>query len=93
MPSQVIPPEVITRIGAKYTEQARRAGIQCTVVLAVTIDRSGRAGEVQVERGLDAGLDQEAIKAVRQWKFRPGEENGHPVRVNVHVEVTFSLVN
>lgn len=87
------PPEVISRVGAKYTEEARRAGIQGTVVLAVAIDRTGRPRGVQVERGLEPGLDEEAVKAVRQWKFRPAEQDGRPVRVNVHVEVTFSLLN
>ncbi len=92
-PSEVKPPEVISRVVAKYTDEARRAGIQGTVVLAVAIDRNGRARDIQVERGIDAGLDDEAVKAVRQWRFRPGEQDGRPVRVNVHVEVTFSLLN
>lgn len=87
------PPEVINRVTAKYTEEARRAGIQGIVVLAVAIDRAGRPRDVQVEKGLEPGLDEEAVKAVRQWKFRPAEQGGRPVRVNVHVEVTFSLLN
>lgn len=91
--SPVTPPEAISRVGAKYTEEARRAGIHGTVLLAVTIDRNGRVRDVQVERSLHPGLDEEAVKAVRQWKFRPGEQDGRPVRVNAHVEITFSLFN
>ena len=84
-------PEVISRAGARYTDEARRAGIQGTVVLSVAIDRNGRARDVQVERGIDPGLDQEAIKAVQQWRFKPGEQDGRAIRVNAHVEVTFTL--
>lgn len=84
-------PEVISRVGARYTDEARRAGVQGTVLLSVTIDRDGRARNVQVERGLDPGLDQEAIKAVQQWRFKPAEQDGRPIRVNAHVEVTFTL--
>lgn len=91
--SQVTPPVVLSRVAAKYTEEARRAGMQGTVLLAVTIDRTGRARDVQVERSVEPGLDQEAVKAVRQWKFRPAQQDGRPVRVSAHVEVTFSLLN
>lgn len=91
--SQVTPPVVISRVGARYTEEARKAGTQGTVLLAVAIDRTGRARDVQVERSVEPGLDQEAVKAVRQWKFRPAQQDGRPVRVSVHVEVTFSLLN
>ena len=91
--SEVTPPVVTSRVGARYTEEARRAGIQGTVLLMVTIDRTGKARDVEVERSVEPGLDQEAVKAVRQWKFRPAQQDGRPVRVSVHVEVTFSLLN
>jgi TonB family protein len=93
MRSPASAPEVISRVAAKYTDEARRAGVQGIVLLSATIDRTGRARDVQVERGLDPGLDQEAIKAVQQWRFKPAEQDGHPVRVSVHVEVTFGLLN
>jgi TonB family protein len=93
MRSPASAPEVISRVVAKYTDEARRAGVQGVVLLSATIDRTGRARDVQVERGLEPGLDQEAIKAVQQWRFKPAEQDGHPVRVSVHVEVTFSLLN
>jgi TonB family protein len=93
MRSHVSVPELISRVPAKYTDEARRAGIHGVVLLSATIDGRGRARDIEVERGLDPGLDQEAIKAVQQWRFKPGEQDGHPVRVNVHVEVTFNLLN
>jgi TonB family protein len=90
-PGRTQPPEVISRVGANYTREAGRAGIQGTVVLAATVDETGKARDVHVERSLDPGLDQEAIKAVSRWRFRPGREDGHPVRVDVKVEVIFGL--
>lgn len=91
MRSHVSAPEVISRVQAKYTDDARRFGIQGVVLLSAAVDESGRARDIHVERSVEPGLDQEAIKAVRLWRFRPGEQDGHPVRVNVNVEVTFSL--
>jgi TonB family protein len=50
-------------------------------------------GQVQVVRSLDPtfGLDQEAVKAVRRWRFRPGTRFGQPVPVLVEIELTFTL--
>ena len=84
-------PQVITRVQAKYTDEARKIGVQGVVLLAAVIDESGKAQDIRVEHSIDPGLDQEAIKAVRRWRFRPGEQAGHPVRVPVHVEITFRL--
>jgi TonB family protein len=84
-------PLVITRPQAKYTDEARRNGIQGIVLLSAVVDESGKAQDIRVEHSIDPGLDQEAIKAVRRWRFRPGEQDGRPVRVPVHVEITFRL--
>jgi TonB family protein len=84
-------PLVITKAQAKYTDEARRSGIQGIVLLAVVVDESGKAQDIRVERSIDPGLDQEAVKAVRRWRFRPGEQDGRAVRVPVHVEITFRL--
>jgi TonB family protein len=84
-------PQVITRVQAKYTDEARKIGVQGVVLLSAVIDESGKAQDIHVEHSIDPGLDQEAIKAVRRWRFRPGEQAGHPVRVPVHVEITFRL--
>jgi TonB family protein len=88
---RVSPPVVISRATAKYTPEALRDGIQGKVLLAATVDKSGKARDVHVEQSLDPGLDQEAIKAVRQWRFQPGREGGQAVDVDVFVEVTFGV--
>jgi TonB family protein len=53
----------------------------------------GTVGDVKVTRSLDSvfGLDQEAIKAARQWRFRPGMRMGEPVPVIITIELTFTL--
>jgi TonB family protein len=76
-----------------YTKEARESGIQGTVHLTCFVDETGKAQGIRVEHSLEPGLDQEAIKAVRRWRFHPGEQDGRAVRVPVRVEVTFSLNN
>jgi TonB family protein len=91
--SHVSLPTVVSRVPAVYTEDARKSGIQGTVHLTLFVDETGKAQGIHVEHSLEPGLDQEAIKAVRRWRFHPGEQDGHAVRVPVRVEVTFSLNN
>ncbi|HEY1757057.1 MAG TPA: energy transducer TonB [Bryobacteraceae bacterium] len=85
------PPQVISRVQPKYRQRAGSLGLAGVVVLAATIDESGRAVDVHVEQSVDPELDQEAVKAVSQWRFRPGQEDGHAVRMDVKAEVTFGL--
>ena len=47
--------------------------------------------DVTITRSLDDELDQEAIKAMKQWKFKPGTKDGKPVNVQVNIEMTFTL--
>ena len=84
-------PLVLTKVQAAYTDAARRSGIQGSVLLSAVVDESGKAQDIRVEHPIDPGLDQEAVKAVRRWRFRPGEQDGRPVRVPVKVEITFRL--
>jgi protein TonB len=70
-----------------------RAKIQGTVLVECIVKPDGTVGDVQVIRSLDStfGLDQEAIKAARQWRFRPGTLRGEPVPVTITIELTFTL--
>jgi TonB family protein len=75
-----------------YTDKARAAGIQGTVVLQVVITTEGRAVNISVIRGRGMGLEERAIEAVKSWKFRPAiGRDGHPVATLVPIEVTFRL--
>jgi len=85
-------PVVLYKKEPVYTEEARNAKLQGTVVLATTIGTDGRAGNIQVLKSLGLGLDEKAIEAVKQWKFRPAIQDGKPVESTHHVEVLFRLL-
>ena len=74
-----------------YSEEARKAKYQGVVVLSAIVRKDGTIEIVKVVRGLGLGLDENAIQALKQWKFRPGMKNGVPVDVALNIEVNFSL--
>lgn len=73
-------PRVIYDPDPEYSEEARQAKYQGTVVLWVVIGADGRAREVQVQRALGMGLDQKAVEAVRSWRFQPAMKDGQSCR-------------
>ena len=84
-------PEPIYKLEPNYTEEARANRIEGPVVLATVVDEYGIPTELQVVQSLDPGLDTEAIKAVKQWRFKPGMKDGKPVAVHATMEVRFKL--
>ena len=89
--SGIEPPKLLREVKADYTDDARRAGIAGEVLFEIVVRRDGSVGDVRVMRGLDRGLDQRAIAAVRQWRFAPATRHGSPVDVIVEVGVDFKL--
>jgi len=87
----VSPPSVITRVEPQYSEEARKARYQGTVVLEAIVRRDGTVDIQRVVRSLGFGLDENAIQALKQWRFRPGTRNGVPVDVSLNIEVNFNL--
>jgi TonB family protein len=85
-------PVLLYKKEPEYSEEARKAKYQGTVVLSVEVDPSGRAINPRVVRSLGLGLDEKAMEAVRQWKFKPGYHNGKPVTVAATIEVNFRLL-
>jgi TonB family protein len=75
----------------EYAESARQARIQGTVLLALAINASGAVDAVKVVCKLEPGLDQNAIGAVKQWKFTPATKDGEPVPVQIEVSVGYRL--
>ncbi|MBZ5628650.1 MAG: energy transducer TonB [Acidobacteriia bacterium] len=75
----------------EYSEEARKAKYQGTVVLWLVVDPNGHPQNIRVARSLGLGLDQKAMDAVRQWKFEPAMKDGRPVAVQINVEVNFRL--
>ena len=87
----VTAPQVLYDPDPEYSEEARQAKYQGTVVLWVVIGADGKAHDIRVQRALGMGLDEKAMEAVRKWRFQPAEKDGHPVAVQVNVEVNFRL--
>ena len=89
--SGVSPPRLLKEVRAQYSDQARRANLEGSVELEIVIRRDGSVGDIKVLRGLGMGLNEQAIQAVRQWKFAPSTLKGTPVDVIVEVSVEFRL--
>ena len=86
-------PVLLREVRPQYTSDAMRAKVQGTVLLECVVRPDGSVGEVHVVRSLDPvfGLDGEAVKAARQWRFRPGTRYGEAVPVLITIELTFTL--
>jgi TonB family protein len=86
-------PVKLKEVKPQYTADAMRAKIQGVVVLECVVMPDGTVTDIHVSRSLDPvfGLDQEAIKAARQWRFIPGTKSGQPVPVLISIEMEFTL--
>jgi TonB family protein len=76
-----------------YSDEARRGGIEGLVIAQARIDADGRVSSAQVTRGLGFGLDQNALVALRQWRFTPGTRDGVAASMDVELEIAFTLRN
>jgi len=88
----VTAPTLLHKVEPEYSEEARKAKYQGTVILYIQVDTSGRAVNMRVIHSLGLGLDEKALEAVRQWRFRPGQKDGKPVTVEATIEVNFRLL-
>jgi TonB family protein len=75
----------------EYSEEARKAGRSGTCFLSLVVDADGKPQNVAVVRGIGMGLDENALAAVRTWRFEPARRSGVPVAVEIKIEVSFSL--
>ncbi|HYI93511.1 MAG TPA: energy transducer TonB [Bryobacteraceae bacterium] len=74
-------PVVLYKLEPEYSEEARKARIQGTVVLEGIIDEKGLTHAVKVRDGLGFGLDEQALDAVKRWRFRPATKDGKPLAI------------
>ena len=86
-------PQVLFERKPEYTAEAMSARVEGAVLLEAAVLDDGRVGAVKVLRSIDPsfGLDQKAVEAVRDWRFRPGTYLGKPVAVKVLIELVFGL--
>jgi protein TonB len=82
---------LVNRVEPEYTEDARKAGLEGHVVLEAIIAADGTVEDIRVVNSATYSLDQFAMKAVRQWRYKPAFCGDRPVRVYLTVTVTFSL--
>ena len=88
----VSPPSVLSKVEPEYSEEARKAKWQGTVVLQLVVDEKGLPRDMKVTRSLGLGLDAKAMEAVAKWRFKPGMKDGKPVPVIATIEVNFRLL-
>ncbi len=84
-------PIVVHSVDPEFTNEARQANFQGTVALQLIVDASGTPQNIHVTRHLGMGLDEKAVEAVRQYRFKPAMYQGHPVAVQIVVDVEFHL--
>src|ERR1700722_125293 len=87
----VSPPRQIYAPEPEFSEEARKAKYQGVCTLGLIVGTDGRPSNIRVLSSLGMGLDEKAMEAVKNWKFEPAMKDGHPVRVEIAVEVDFHL--
>jgi protein TonB len=86
-------PRLLREIKPMYSNAALQARIQGMVVMQAVVLADGSVGDVWITRSLDRsfGLDEEAIRTVKQWRFVPAMQRGRPVAVTVPIEMQFTI--
>jgi periplasmic protein TonB len=85
-------PQVLFQPEPEFSEEARRAKVSGNVEVYLWVDEHGNPSHVRVVRGIGMGLDEKAVEAVRQYRFKPAMENGRPVTVEMYVDVVFQIL-
>lgn len=93
MEKRVTPPRLLTGSSPDpdLSTEARKLGYQGAVGLLIVVDKTGQVQNVRVLRPLGLGLEQKAVEALRKWRFSPAEKDGHPVAVELGVQIDFHL--
>ncbi len=86
-------PNVLSKVDPEYTREARKANLEGSVLLSMVVGRDGLAHDIKVVNGLGSGLDEEAIRAAKKWRFVPGQKNDEPVSVQATIEMKFTLLH
>ena len=84
-------PRVIFQPDVEFSDEARKAKYQGTCVLALVVGPDGRPRDIRVTSSLGMGLDEKAVEAARKYRFEPAMKDGHPVAVEIGLEVDFHL--
>jgi TonB family protein len=85
------PPVVLLKVQPTYPSEAEAAKLEGDVWVSTLIDTKGIPTDIKVTRSLGLGLDERAIAAVAQWRFKPGMKDGVPVSVRATIAVSFHV--
>jgi protein TonB len=88
----IVQPVVLYKVDPEFSEEARKAKYQGTVVLTIEVGEDGKPRGIHIVSGLGLGLDEKAIEAVSRWKFKPAMQNGKPIRAPATIQVNFRLL-
>lgn len=86
------PPVPIYQVQPVYTEEARAAKISGSVTIRMLVGADGVPSEARVIKSLDRGLDQSALEAVSQWRFKPATQDGEAIAFEATIEIGFKLL-
>ena len=84
-------PKLIYQVDPEFSEEARKAKFSGNVEVYLIVDEQGNPTHIRVARGVGMGLDEKAVEAVRQYKFKPSMQNGKPVKSDIYVDVNFQI--
>jgi len=84
-------PVLTYEVQPDFSEEARKSKFSGNVQVYLIVDEQGRPTHVRVARGVGMGLDEKAVEAVRQYKFKPAMQNGKPVKVDLYIDVNFRI--
>ena len=87
--SRDVHPTLVSSADPEYSEQARHKKINGTVTIGLVVDTEGNPVNVHVINGVGYGLDEKAIEAVKQYKFKPAMKDGVAVATKLNIEVNF----
>lgn len=84
-------PVVIYQVDPEFSEEARKAKFSGNVEVYLIVGADGKPHNVRVARGVGMGLDEKAVEAVQQYRFKPAMQNGKPVPVDLYIDVNFQI--
>jgi TonB family protein len=84
-------PVLIYSVEPEYTERAAKKRLNGNVQVYLWVDENGNPTHVRVVKGIGMGMDEKAVEAVRQYKFRPATQDGKPVTVDLYIDVNFQI--
>jgi TonB family protein len=87
----VVPPYLTHKVEADYTTAARKNGVEGVAILSARIGTDGIPRDISVVQSLDPGLDQKALEALKQWRFRPAKAGAQLVSSEAKIQFQFRL--